>query len=367
MKFILGLYFLTIISVTFFSYLFIDPNLFYLHTLYSGYHLTHKTVTTAVFIALITLFYFCYYFFLKHQEKFSKNVKRIIFLASFILLLSYPAMLSYDIFNYIATAKVLYVYHENPYIIMPIDIQNEPLLSFMHAANKLALYGISWIGLSSLPTLLSFGNFLLFMFNFKLLIFMFYIATLRLLTRLTNNKSAIIFFGLNPLVLIETFVSGHNDIVMMFFALLSFYFLLVKKNKIWYVLFIFISILIKYATIFLIPLFIYIYFLEVKKIPLNKEKIFLIAFCSMMLIFLFSSIREEIYPWYAIWFLIFVPLVHKRIVQNIVIILSFSLLLRYVPYMFLGTHSGITPAIKTFVTFVPSLIYFFYLVKEKYG
>ena len=44
-----------------------------------------------------------------------------------------------------------------------------------------------------------------------------------------NESFGIVFFALNPLVIIESIVSGHNDIVMMFLSLGSIYFLMSKN------------------------------------------------------------------------------------------------------------------------------------------
>jgi hypothetical protein len=280
-----------------------------------------------------------------------------------LLLFSYPAMLSYDIFNYIATAKVLFFYHENPYIIMPIEFTKDLLLSFTHAANKIALYGPVWIILSVVPYCMGFGQFLLILLNLKLFTVLFYVGTTYLVWKISKNIFSVVLFSLNPLIIIEILVSGHNDIVMIFFALLSF-FLLMKKRIIVAFFFLFLAILIKYATLFLIPVFFYTVWKLFKKQKVDWEKIYIASSLSMFVIFLLSPLREEIYPWYAIWFLPFVSLVHKsKMLLYIALAFSFGLLLRYVPFMLFGTHFGLTPFLKTAVTFIPVffvLIYIFF-------
>ena len=143
------------------------------------------------------------------------------------MLLSYPAILSYDIFNYIGTSKVLFIYHENPYLQMPIEFIGDPILMFTRAANKVALYGPLWVFLSGIPYAISFGNYFVSVFVFKIFVSVFYVGIVYLIRKLTNSYFSILLFAANPLVIIETFVSGHNDVVMMFFALLAFY--LLKK------------------------------------------------------------------------------------------------------------------------------------------
>lgn len=342
-----------------FSYLFIDPNLFYLKKLYTGFAFQERTITTTVFVVIIFLSFAYYLTLLRLLQKKQlglKEVKILIGVTIGILFFSYPTLLSYDIFNYIATAKVLFFYNENPYIVMPIEFLGEPMLAFTRAANKVALYGPAWILFTGIPYFLGFGNFLLTLFDFKLFAALFYIATIYLIFRMTNNVLSVVLFGLNPLIVIETLIGGHNDIVMMFFALLSFYFLQKKRILLFICLFIF-SVLIKYATLFLLPAFLYTLWKMLKKQTINRRKVFFYASILMYIIFFLSSFREEIYPWYAIWFLSFAFLIpeNKRLLL-ISLLFSFSLLLRYIPFMLTGNYFGFTPLLKIVLTFVTLVI-----------
>lgn len=365
MKISLILYSLFLLAFLGFSYLFVDPNLVYLNKIYTGFAFQNRGFVSIIYLSLISVFFIFYFYFLKRIELGS--LKKIIFVSVFLLLFAYPAVLSYDIFNYVFTSKVLFYYHENPYIIMPIEFINDPLLLFTHAANKVALYGPFWIFLTGIPHHLGLNNFILTLFGFKLIVAAIYLGIVYLIFKITKDPQKTAFFALNPLVLIETLVSGHNDVAMMFFALLSFYFL--KKEKfIRAVIFITISILIKYATIFLIPVFIYYLFLKLKKQKMDWNKTFLLSSILMFVIFFLAPIREEIYPWYGIWFIVFVALIPKyKLLHLVTVLLSFVLLLRYVPFMYLGTYFGPTPVIKITVTFVPLmvLIGFYLLIKKR--
>ncbi|OGH08648.1 MAG: hypothetical protein A2152_03225 [Candidatus Levybacteria bacterium RBG_16_35_6] len=362
-KLVFSLYFLFLIFLDWFSYLFIDPNINYLKRFYTGFYLTNRGEVTIIYGLLVIVFFTFYFYFLKLVKNKKISLKEIIFLigtTSFVLLFSYPAMLSYDIFNYVATAKLTFLYHENPYLIMPIEFRGDPILAFTQAANKTALYGPFWIFLTGVPYLLGFGNFIATMFSFKVFSIVFYILTCLFIYKLTKNSLSLVLMALNPLIVIESLVSSHNDIVMMFFALFSFYFLLKDKKAKTY-LFLLLSFLIKFATIFLLPVF--IFFKRIKE----KQKLSFL-FLAMFVIFLISGFRE-IYPWYAIWFLSFAFINPKnRIILWISLAFSFSLLFRYVPFMYWGTHFGNTPLIKTSVTFfLPfvTLIYLFFFGKSK--
>lgn len=367
-KAIFCLYAIFLVCLIIFSYAFVDPNLSYLHNVYSGFAHGHRAITTfiyVIFILLFSIFYILFSWWVNTKKLSMSEIRWLIIVTAVFLLFSYPAMLSYDIFNYIATAKALYFYHENPYIIMPIEFLGDPLLSFTHAANKIALYGPAWLGLSSIPFFLGFGNFLLMLYGFKALVSLFYLAQVALIWKMTKDFFPVILFALNPLVIIETLLSGHNDIVMMFFALFSFYML--KHKKIWFgILFLITSILIKYAAIFLVPVFAFVAWKILLKNKIDWKRVFNASTLLMFGAFLLSPLREEIYPWYAIWFLLFALLnPARRFILYGSLAFSFSLLFRYTPYMLLGTYLDPTPILKNIISFVPLFLFSIYYVLKK--
>ena len=356
-RFLFPSFLILTILLTIFSYAFVDPNLSYLNSLYTGFSLNQRPITSIIFILLISLLFIVYFLITKdfYTNRVNPNqIKKVIFILGFILFFSYPAMVSYDIFNYTTTAKVLFGYHENPYIIMPIEFQSDEFLKYTHATNKTALYGPFWLVLTGVPYLLTSWNFIIMIFSFKLLVVLFYFLILFLIGKITKNNLAALFFGLNPLVLFETFVSGHNDIAMMFFALLSFY-LLAKDKLVFSGSSLLLSFLIKFATLFLVPLYIYIFWTKFKKRKIDWDKIYLGGAFLMSLVFFLSPLREEIYPWYFIWVLSFITLTKNIKLYALTGIFSFFLMLRYVPFMLLGTHFGITPYLKIGITFGPLL------------
>lgn len=368
-KILFLVYILFLLCLTIFSYAFVDQNLLYLKNVYSGFVLHNRAITTTIYIVVIILFFLFYLLFLKLFSKKWLSINSMNLLMGIsvaILFFSHSAMLSYDIFNYITTAKVTFFYHENPYIIMPIELTSEPYLLFTRATNKIALYGPVWIVLTSIPYILSFGNFILTLFNFKLFVLLFYFGTLFFIWKISKNALSVYIFGLNPLVLIETMVSNHNDIVMMFLVLFAF-FLAIKKRMFLAIMFFVLSIFIKYASLFLAPIFLYILIKSKRKEKIDWPFVFYQSFLIMLLPFLLSVFREEIYPWYGIWFFTFTSLIYyKKFIFYTSLVLSFSLLLRYIPYMFLGTYFGPAPVIKLLVTFVPLLFFILYLlIREK--
>lgn len=353
---------------TAFSYLYVDKNLIYLKRFYSGFAFAHRGLITSVYIFLLLVFFGFYFLFLKkikNKTFTAAKIKKIILLTFIFLLFSYPAMLSYDIFNYETTAKVLYFYHENPYIVMPIEFKGDSQLLFTHAANRTVLYGPVWVLLTALPYFSSLQNFILNILAFKFLNFGFYLLALFAIWKISRNLFSLTYFALNPLIIIETFVSVHNDIVMMSLALLSLYFLDKRKILLSFFILLF-SVLIKYATAFLLPVILYYIWKSLLKEKVNIKVSLLLSMWLMFIVFLISPLREEMYPWYAVWFFTFSTFFSDRkIILYLTVSLSFGLLLRYVPFMLIGAYFGPTPLIRLILTIAPVFIALIFLAVKK--
>ncbi len=365
MKKILLIYSSFFILFSFISFFYIDQNFIYLNFLYTGFSLNFRILSAILYFLFITVFFVIYYFLLTQKDIDIKKLRWYL-LVPCVGLFAYPAILSFDIFNYVTTSKVAFHYLENPYIIMPIDFQGDPVLMFTRAANKTALYGPLWVGLTSVPFYLSLGNYLFSIVLFKLLVAFFYFGILYIIWKSTKTPFNVVFFAASPLVLIETFISGHNDVVMMFLAVASIFAL--RRKRIFIAISLLImSVLIKYATIFLVPLFIYYFYLRFKNKQIDWDSVYFTGFILMTIIFFLSAFREEIYPWYAIWPLAFISFIadKKKYLRLFVIFFSYCLMLRYLPFMATGNYFGITPAIKIVITFIFPGIFIFILFLRK--
>lgn len=353
-----GYIFLLLLLVGF-SWGFVDANLPFA-TLPWLYRLVyHERGLATLIYSFIILALFGFYLTILRLVKKQKLTARQLWLwlavTVIILLFSYPAF-SNDVFNYIATAKVTFFYQENPYLVMPIEIPNEPMLKYLHAANKVALYGPAWIILTGVPHLLGRGNILASIFTFKIFVALFYAATAYLIWRISQfNLWSLAFFAFNPLVVVETLVSGHNDVVMMFWALFAFFW--VRRKRFFLALiFLLISVLIKLATLFLLPVFTYLIYLNFKRLKVNWPRIWRWSALAMYLIFLLSPLREEIYAWYLIWPLTFVALIGRASFLSYVSLgFSLGLMFRFAPFIYTRNWGGITPLVKKLVTIITPL------------
>lgn len=353
-------YVLALALLSIFSFGFVDANfpVRFFPEIFRFVH-TQRPAATVAYTALILLLFTEYAWILSLVRKNALSARRVavlLFGTAVIAFLSFPGF-SYDVFNYIATAKVTYLYKENPYLVMPIEIPNEPMLSFLHASNKIALYGPLWIIFTAAPHFTGLGNLVLTTYAFKMFAGIFWIATLILLWKMTNrNLFAVAFFGLNPLVLIETWMSAHNDIVMMFLALLSWYAL--QKKKFFAALALLVgSVLVKYATVVLLPVYVFVYYRNIRHRPIDRNKVTLWCLMLLFIAFLLSPIREEIYPWYFIWPMTFLTLVPNRMLLLVGSVgLSMGLSLRFAPFVYAGEWGRFVPAIKKIVTILPPMV-----------
>lgn len=364
------LYTLLLIAITIFSYSFVDYRFYFKPAKILGSLIIRQparlSFVYSLFIILFFLFYFRFLSMVKRKKLTAKKICQLIGLTALILFFAYPGF-SYDVFNYMATARVTFLHRENPYLVMPIEIPNEPMLKFMHAANKTALYGPAWILLTALPHYLGFGNLLLTIFTFKVLAILFYFALLWLIWKLSKkNLWSLTFFALNPLVVIETLLGGHNDVVMMSFALFAFY-LLKKRRFLLGLVSLFLSVMIKFATLFLLPSVALFFWQKYQKKKINWPQIWRWSFYSLLIIFFLSPLREEIYSWYFIWPLTFVSLLpDSQLLKAISLGFSFGLPFRLAPYLYTFSWAGMTPKIKKLVTFLPPALVIFYFQAKKW-
>ena len=229
---------------------------------YIGFY--NRPLSTVVYIGIITLFYLLYFQVLslvKNKSIDRHKIWKIIYILVAVLVFSYPAFLSYDFFNYMFTAKTILVYHKNPYETIPLMFAGiDPWLNFMRWTHLSTAYAPLWIFFSLIPYLLGFGYFILIMVNMKLLIALFYLLACTMIEKILSREKSteatfgLALFALNPLIIVETLVSSHNDIVLSAFALMSLWYL-TRKDMISALFWLSMSIASKLMTIMLVPLY----------------------------------------------------------------------------------------------------------------
>ena len=318
----------------------------------------NRPLSTLLFVSISSLMFVYYTWFLR--KAFRKQIKikevwTLVVATSIILAFSYNAF-SYDLFNYIFDAKIVTAYHANPYVHKALDFPGDPMLSFMRWTHRVYPYGPVWLGLSVPLSFVGMNFFLLTFFLFKFMIAGFYLGSVYLVYKINqkiNSGSEMfntVLFALNPLVIIESLVSSHNDIVMIFFALLGLYSYFMKK-KILSILLIIASSQIKIPTIALI-LPVALSFIPFKT-KVDNNKFVLISIVSMFAVLIYALTKVEIQPWYFLWLLPFLALLkpNKYIITGS-IGLSLGLLLRYVVLLYFGNWDGIGIPLRNAFTII---------------
>lgn len=175
-----------------------------------------------------------------------------------------------DIYNYVYRAEVFTLYKENPFLVAPNQFFPDS-----KAFTSGTIYGPLWMFFSIGLTWLADNKIPMAIFLFKSLAFVFHLANAFLVFKILKHFQSkyvnlgTLIYAWNPLILFEAINEGHNDTAMIFFVLLAIHFLLRnRKNSVLPILTL--SILLKYITILLLPLF-FIFLL--KKIRGWKEKI----------------------------------------------------------------------------------------------
>ncbi len=315
---------------------------------YVGYF--NRPLSTYLFISVVLFLFtiYCFTMYGVYRKWLSgKIIWTIIFFASVVLLFSYNAF-SYDLFNYIFDAKIITYYGQSPYEHKALDYPSDPMLGFMHWTHRTYPYGPLWLGITTPLSFLGGGYFLPTFYIFKLLMVGAYLLCSVMIykiakkTKLVNPVFALTFFALNPFVMVESLVSAHNDIVMMGLVMTSAY-LLISKHKFKGFLFFALSVLVKFATILLIPLFLW-YPISKQK---NKDFVFFLGSVVLMMVGVYlASSRTTFQPWYFLLVFPFASLISNRYFVFLpVVIFSLLILFQYVPYFYTGNYDPPVPVI----------------------
>jgi Gpi18-like mannosyltransferase len=312
----------------------------------------NRPVSALIYLVILAAFFILYgvtLLIIGKKKLSGRELLLIVGVVALVICLSYPAF-SYDFFNYLFTAKTVLIYHKNPYTVIPLQFTGvEPWLSFMHWTHLPTAYTPLWILVTLLPYVLGFGYFLLTLWSLKIVVMIAYLATAvavyKILMRVDRDNAllGVAIFALNPLIIVECLVSGHNDILMMALALWSI--VLFQKGKRWTSwLVLSLSVAMKLMTLTLIPAFF---------IKWNRK----VALACMVAGFLAVVSQREVLGWYWVWIVPFVALLPD--LWSVTVIstgVSLGLLLRYAPFLYQGDWNGSVPFIKTWGTIIPIVL-----------
>lgn len=296
-----------------------------------GYY--HRPESVKAYLGLLGIFFALYLTVLRLiavKKITPKQMGILVVVLSAILVLSYPASFSHDIFNYMFDARIVTEYGQNPYLHKAMDYPSDPWIRFLHWTHRTYPYGPLWLLVTIPLSFIGMGKFVIIMVLFKLLIVASYLFTSYYIYKILqkiNSSYALLgtaFFALNPLVILESLVSAHNDVLMMALSVLAVY-LLVQKKRFWGLLVGLLSAGVKFTTVYLLPFIL---------IGFRPYLAFLFALGTFSAI----SYKIGIQPWYFLWVMPFAALAcMHRTARIIMICIPFVLLLRYIPFIETGS------------------------------
>ncbi|MBI4215553.1 MAG: polyprenol phosphomannose-dependent alpha 1,6 mannosyltransferase MptB [Parcubacteria group bacterium] len=184
----------------------------------------NRPLSTAIFfsiLASLSIFYLLFSIFSEKWPVTLSQVWSLIIGTSLILTASYPAF-AHDVFNYMFDARTIVKYGQNPYFTTPLDFPQDDWTRFMRWTHVGSAYPPGWL-ITTIPFyLLGLGKFTLTLLSFKLLGLISFLTSSWLMLKIAGRR-AWILWSFNPMVIIESTSSVHNDAVMTTFALLAFY------------------------------------------------------------------------------------------------------------------------------------------------
>lgn len=330
-----------------------------------GYY--NRPLSTLILIALLVLLYLIYFrilFLIKKSKLAPRNITYLIVITCVILFFSYSAF-SHDLFNYMFDGRIVTTYGQNPYIHSALDFPFDLWTRFMHWTHRTYPYGPVWLIFSLIPSFLGFGKFVLTLFNFKLMFVLFHMGNTFLIYKIllrSNSKQSLLgtaFYAFNPVILIESLVSPHNEVAMLFFLLLAIYQILLKNKRLFAVIFLLLSAGIKFITIITLPLFLIPAVIPNAMRNLSKHFNLLVMLIFLLLIplLLYEIYIREPYSWYFIPLLgLGALLIRYASISILISGVSLAAFLRYVPFFYIGEYNKSTASMQNSIFFATIIL-----------
>lgn len=193
-----------------------------------------NTVPTLLFAGFAIISFFSYFLSLKREFSY-RRIQVFAVLFMLVTYFSYP-VLSTDIFSYIFSDRVATVYHQNVWKVAPIQFAHgDPFSQFADWQTETRVYGGVNQFIYSFASVLGGNDLLKTVLLYKFIPLLTSLASMQVLFLTlkkyfpSRTRLGLLLVFWNPLFILETIGSGHNDILMLFFLLLGIYYMLGKK------------------------------------------------------------------------------------------------------------------------------------------
>lgn len=293
---------------------------------------------------------------------------RMVYLSIFIpaiLVFAYP-FLSRDIFSYMYYAKMILIQHQNPYLVAPMMNWGVDMwVGFLHNVERVYVYGPVALLINLVPmALIGAERFLVNMYVLKAVSLAFFLFGGWLFLRISKKRNLVlVLWLLNPYIINELLINGHNDLFMIVFFWLAIY-LKQKSKTVLSLLAWALSVATKYVSGVLLPVFF---------MPKKLQSLF--GLMAIVVIGGYFTYHGYL-PWYYSWMYFLLPYLKLNKMQIISLLyLQLALVLTYSGYLqngLWGTYPSsqiivaIVRSVKIFTPlFVLASVYPFFLERLK--
>ncbi|MFC1879083.1 hypothetical protein ACFLZW_04150 [Chloroflexota bacterium] len=196
---------------------------------------------------------------------------------------------SADIFDNIVHGRILGVYGKNPFTVTASSFPQDPLYRYMAWKRSPSAYGPLWELLAGAAARLSGDGIITNILVFKLIPAVFWAGSLFLvgdiLKRVAPQQAlaGVYLLAFNPNMLFSTWGNGHNDIVMIFWILLSVWAIVNRLFTI-AILSLVVGALIKYIPLLLLPAAGLIAWSQLHSARERQRFVILTAVCGLALV-----------------------------------------------------------------------------------
>src|SRR3989304_488864 len=185
-------------------------------------------VVYSLYLVFTLLLWGCYFKLVFRESHYFPETWGILLLAAVIGILGSAPAFSHDMLVYLSEGRIFSVWGQNPYTHLPSQFFHDPIIALnTDWPNTYPNYGPLWISLSIALSWIGQASAWLSIVLFRILSFAalwasaWFAADMAYHWRGVNKTKAFAFIALNPLLLLETTLSGHNDSVLMVLIVLA--------------------------------------------------------------------------------------------------------------------------------------------------
>lgn len=208
-----------------------------------------------VFIILVTLM-LAYYAIFRLRIELNRPILRYVLIFMLILTFSMP-LFSADIGSYLISSRNFVLYHTNPYV-TPLNYFNKDIwVNYMGSIwwmSYPSIYGPVSLFLSALVVFLTHSSIYLSLIAYKILVLISILFSIHLFRKLdsSHKKSSTLLLIMNPILLLNILLDGHNDAFVLL-SLMAFLYFLEQKQVGKSFIALLGGIFVKFTSIILLP------------------------------------------------------------------------------------------------------------------